>query len=125
MSGLLGPDGTPMAPARRIPDQVIAQVMSDHEARLNALAAQQVHLAIMLEYTTNLLVEVVPDFVLVDEDFAEFRDKRFEEMKAEAMDLQEARRPAQQAAATIKAGGTPVDLDLDEVDDFGGEDLDG
>jgi hypothetical protein len=106
-------------PRQGIPDDVLAQVMSDHETRLNALAAQQVHLAIMVEHLVNLLTEAVPDFEIDHEEFNEFRNKKFEEIKNEAMDLQEARRKATAAARAIRNGEEPLDVDLDEVENQG------
>ena len=57
--------------SRQIPDEVLAQVLAEHEARLNAIAAQQIQRAIMIEYFSNLLDEAVPDFVMDDDDFSE------------------------------------------------------
>lgn len=110
MSGQVGA----VAPQRRIPDQVLTQVMSEHEARLNALAAQQIQIAIMIEYLSQKLEEAVPLFVMDDDEFTEFRDRRFNEMKAEAMSMQEARQKAETAAKAIRNGQTPVDINLDE-----------
>ena len=92
--------------------------LTDHETRLNALAAQQVHLAILVEYLTKELTEVLPDYELDNKEFSEYRDQRFEEMKQEAMDLQEARTQARRTAEIIRKGGTPVDLDLSEIGDL-------
>tara|TARA_Y100001938_G_C7944934_1_gene356281 strand:- start:15 stop:401 length:387 start_codon:yes stop_codon:yes gene_type:complete len=121
MSRILGPDGM-SRPNRtqevsRFQDK-LRFVLTDHETRLNALAAQQVHLAIMVEYLTKELVEVLPDFELDNKEFSEYRDQRFEEMKQEAIDLQEARTQARRAAEIIRKGGTPVDLDLSEAGDL-------
>jgi len=109
--------------SRQIPDNILAQVLSEHEARLNAIAAQQIQLAIMIEYQSGLLDEAVPDFVMDDEDFAEFRERRFNEMKSQAMEMQDARRAAESASQAFAAGEEPVDLDLSE-DDLNGSELD-
>lgn len=105
--------------SRQIPDEVLAQVLAEHEARLNAIAAQQIQLAIMIEYFSNLLDEAVPDFVMDDDDFSEFRERRFNEMKSQAMEMQEARRYADEAADALERGEIPAGLDLsgDELND--------
>lgn len=114
MSGLLGPNGMPVRPQRQLPDQVIVHHLSDHDARLNALAAQSVHLGIMVEYLVDQLGKALPDFDLDAEEFAEFRNRRFKEMKAEALEIDaaNARLEAQQE------GVGEVDIDLDEIDDI-------
>jgi hypothetical protein len=95
---------------RQIPEQVLIHYLSDHEARLNALAAQAVHLGIMLEYTTQQLALVVPEFELDAEDFAEFRERRFTEMKNEALELERVERQALAEKAAQERGDSLVDL---------------
>ena len=124
MNRILGSNGLPRPQSSQEANAFqnkLRMVLTDHETRLNALAAQQVHLAIMVEYLTKELVEVLPDFELDNKEFSEYRDQRFEEMKQEAMDLQVARMQAQRAAEIIRNGGTPIDLNLNETDDPKGE----
>ena len=117
MSGILGPNGMPLRPQRQLPDQVIIHHLGDHDARLNALAAQSVHLGIMVEFLVDTLGKALPDFDMDAEEFAEFRDRRFKEMRNEAMQIEKANADlAAQQAAT--ADDIP-DLDLDELDDLG------
>ena len=117
MSGLLGPNGLPIrSQPRQIPDQVIVQYLTDHDARLNALAAQSVHIGIMIEYLIEQLRETVPDFQIDSEDFAEFRARRFEEMKNEAAQI-EAENNALRAQRNSANDQNIVDLN--EIDDNG------
>lgn len=99
---------------QHIPAEVIAHHLSDHETRLNAIAAQNIHMGIMIEYMFEQLTEIVPEFQLDREEFEEYRNRRFDEMKAEAIELEEARRKTQLAEEALRRGETPVDLDLDE-----------
>lgn len=117
MSGILGPNGLPVRPSRQIPDEVIIHHLGDHDARLNALAAQSVHLGIMVEYLVQELGNALPDFDLDAEEFAAFRDKRFAEMKQEAQQIDQARTAA--AAERARNEADVADLDLDEIDDVG------
>lgn len=115
MSGILGPNGLPVRPTRQIPDEVIVHHLSDHDGRLNALAAQSVHLGIMVEYLVEALGALLPEFDLDPEEFAAFRDRRFKEMQTEAKALDAARTAAVEERARNTAD--VADLILDEIDD--------
>lgn len=119
---VLGPNGLPVRPQRQIPDEVLAHYLSDHEARLNALAAQNIHIGIMVEYMVQQLGQFIPDFDLDPEEFTEFRTRRFNEMKQEAQEVDELRRKAAVEQAAVDRGEIPASLDLSEIDDFDGDD---
>lgn len=117
---ILGPNGMPVRQSRAIPDEILAQVLSDHETRLNALAAQQVHLGIMVEYLTDRLQVAVPELEIDPKEFAEYRTVRFEEMKKEALAVAKARQRSIKAADAVATEPPTVlddmDLDLTEID---------
>lgn len=76
--------------SKQLPDEVIAHHLSNHHARLGALAAQSVHLGIMVEYLVDQLSKILPAFDLDAEEFAEFRERRINEMQAEAVEIDNA-----------------------------------
>ena len=78
---ILKPDGTP---ANAIPQQVLMQVLQNHEARIAALASQQIHLGIMVEYLTEKLEDAVPEFAIDQDEFSQFLQRRWSEMQEEA-----------------------------------------
>ena len=114
---LLGANGLPLNKPRNMQD-VLLSALSSHEARINALAAQQVHLAILIEYLNSEITKALPDFELDEEEFQKFRDIRFKEMQAEAEALNKAREQAAAVSKIIQEQGIPIELDLDEINDM-------
>ena len=117
MSGLLGPNGLPLRPQRQLPDEVIIHHLGDLDARANALAAQAVHLGIMVEYLVDQLGKVLPDFDMDPEEFAEFRARRFTEMQTEAEEVDKARTAAE--AERLRNEADVAHINLDEIGDVG------
>ena len=117
MSELLGPNGLPLRPKRQLPDEVIIHHLGNLDARANALAAQSVHLGIMVEYLVDQLGKVLPDFDMDPEEFAEFRTRRFKEMQAEAEEVDRANATAQ--VERMRNEADVADINLDEIDDVG------
>ena len=122
---LLDAQGRPTRPQRTITDEMLTEVLTDYGTRIQALGAQQIHLSILLEYISDKLMEVVPDFEIDEKEYVEFRDKRYREMSKQQENMQKAQEQAEAAARTIREGGIPVDLDLTEIDDLGEEPSDG
>lgn len=120
---ILGPNGLPARPQRSIPDEVLIQALQNHEERLSALGAQQIHLGIMVEYMTERLTNAFEQFEIDEEEFVAFRTRRWEEMQEEAKKVAKARKAALQAADHARRNPMTeeeiVDLDLNlDFDDI-------
>ena len=122
---LVGLDGRPLGggPQRAIPDEALAAVLRNHETRLQALGAQQIHTGLLIEYLTETLEDKF-DFEIDMDDFALFRDRRFNELKEEAKQVAKAQAEAMQAAAAVAEEGPlspeairDFDIELNEFDD--------
>lgn len=108
MSGILGPNGQPV---RNTNVELLMKVAAEHEQRLQAMAAQQIHMGIMIEFMVNQLSEVIGDFELDPEEFNSYRETRFEEMRQEATELAQARDQLNSAEREL------ANVDLSESDD--------
>jgi hypothetical protein len=82
MSRILGPDGQPVV--QEIPQEVIMHYLANHEARLNALAAQSINLGLLTEWLFEQLTKTIPGFELDIEEFSAYRESRLQKMKEES-----------------------------------------
>jgi len=122
---LLNAQGLPATRQRAIPDEVLQAVLSNHEKRLNAVGAQVLHGIIMVEFLTKELEKTMPDFDIDDEEFALYRDTRWQEMQKGAQEAERQQKAAMEAAdeakADVESGNPSIDpsfFDLDELDDI-------
>lgn len=126
-SGILGPNGLPVNRTRAISDAHLQAILTQHEKKIGALAAQQVQLGVMVEYLTKKIVASVPEFEIDQQEFADFRIMRFDQMKKEAIEsakkqaegradaMAAAAEVAAEVAAEAAAEDEPRDLDDPEV----------
>ena len=91
MSNLLNAAGQPIR--RGIPDELLKQVLAQHETQIQAAVAQTIHTGLLLEFVVEKLKTAVPHLELENEEFIEFRQRRMMEMKAQServdIDLEE------------------------------------
>lgn len=120
---ILGPNGLPVRSQQQatVTPEMLIMALQNHEQRLAALGAQQIHLGIMVEYLTDRLGEALEGFEIDQEEFVQFRDRRWKEMQEEAKAAVKAQNRVMKAATEAVNDPAPpdenFDLDFDDLED--------